>query len=59
MDREVRALLDRLYADAVALVRRHRHAVEALGEALLEHETLDAPEALAIFAAHGVTPQAA
>lgn len=59
MDREVRALLDRLYADAVALVRRHQHAVEALGEALLEQETLDAPEALAIFAAHGVTPQAA
>ena len=54
MDREVRGLLERLYAEAVALVRLHQGAVEAMGEALLEHETLDAPEALALFAAHGV-----
>ncbi len=58
MDREVRGLLDRLYAEALAVVRRHRSALEALGEALLEHETLDAREALAIFEAHGVATQA-
>ena len=54
MDREVRGLLDRLYAQAVETVRLHQSALEALGEALLERETLDAPEALAIFEAHGV-----
>ncbi len=54
MDREVRALLDRLYAQALETVRLHRSALEALGEALLERETLDASEALAIFEAHGV-----
>jgi cell division protease FtsH len=59
MDREVRTLLDRLYAEAVALVTRHRDAVEALGAALLERETLDAPEALALFAHHGVGQLAA
>ena len=54
MDREVRALLDRLYSQALDTVRLHQSALEALGEALLERETLDAPEALAIFEAHGV-----
>ena len=54
MDREVRALLDRLYSQALDTVRLHQAALEALGEALLERETLDAPEALAIFEAHGV-----
>jgi cell division protease FtsH len=55
MDREVRSLLDRLYTQALETVRLHRSALEALGEALLERETLDGPEALAIFEAHGVT----
>jgi cell division protease FtsH len=59
MDQEVRALLDRLYAETLATVSRHRDAVEALGAALLERETLDAPDALAIFADHGVGQLAA
>ena len=59
MDREVRELLDRLYAEALALVRRHQDAVQALGAALLEQETLDGREALAILARHGAVPAAA
>jgi cell division protease FtsH len=41
MDREVRGIIERLYARAVEIVRTHRAAIEALGNALLERETLD------------------
>ena len=54
MDREVRLLIDRLYARALEIVRRHRAAVEALGEALLSQETLDGPDALKLMVAHGL-----
>lgn len=54
MDREVRAVIDRLYAQTLEAVRRHQGAVEALGAALLEHETLDASEALRVLETHGV-----
>lgn len=54
MDREVRETIDRLYRKALVAVREHRAALEALGHALLEHETLDGPDALQLLAAHGV-----
>ena len=49
MDREVRALIDRLYRVALDTVRKDQVGLVALGEALLEHETLDGSEALALL----------
>ncbi len=49
MDREVRALIDRLYQVALATVRKDREQLVALGEALLEHETLGGSEAVALL----------
>ena len=49
MDREVRALIDRLYRVALDTVRKDQAGLVALGEALLEHETLDGREALALL----------
>ncbi|HEU4829842.1 MAG TPA: AAA family ATPase [Gemmatimonadales bacterium] len=54
MDREVRNIIERLYARAVDVVRSHRTAVEALGHALLERETLDGREALDLLIANGL-----
>ena len=41
VDAEVRRIVDECYSEAVALLREHRDKLEALAEALLEHETLD------------------
>ena len=54
MDREVRSIIERLYARAIDVVRLHRAAIEALGNALLERETLDGPEALGLLIANGL-----
>ncbi|HLS48020.1 MAG TPA: AAA family ATPase [Gemmatimonadales bacterium] len=54
MDREVRNIIERLYARAVETARTYRTAIEALGAALLERETLDGHEALAIMTEHGL-----
>src|SRR5688500_5137512 len=55
MDREVRALIERLYAKALELVRANRAAVEGLGSALLEQDTIDGPDAVRIMVEHGLT----
>ena len=54
MDAQVRALLERLYGRTREIVARHRDALDALAQALLERETIDGEEALAILARHGV-----
>ena len=55
IDTAVRALI-RAQADrAEALVREHRAAVEAVADALVARDVLDADEVIAIAAAHGVT----
>jgi cell division protease FtsH len=54
MDDEVRVLLDRLYQRTLAVLTQHRAALDALATALIERETLDGAEALALFHAHGV-----
>jgi cell division protease FtsH len=48
VDDEVRRIVDECYAEAVSLLRAHRHNVDALAEALLAKETLDESEAYAI-----------
>lgn len=48
----VRARLDDAYADALALVRRRRAAVEAVARALLERRALDGREVATIVDSH-------
>src|SRR5688572_5665544 len=55
MDVEVQALLSRLYEETRVILTRHRDALDALAAALLEHETLDGADALALLERHGVT----
>ncbi len=55
MDREVRTIIDGLYVRAVETMVTHRAALEALGEALLEQETIDGPDAVRIMERHGLT----
>ena len=54
MDRDVRAIVEALYDRVRDAIERHRSALEALAEALLERETLEGNEALSILQAHGV-----
>ncbi len=54
MDREVRSIIEGLYARTLELMRAHRTALEALGEALLIQETLDGPDAIALLEANGL-----
>jgi len=54
MDAQVRALLDRLYERTREILTEHRPALDALAQALLERETIDGDEALAILEQHGV-----
>jgi cell division protease FtsH len=54
MDAEVQAVLQRLYTRTREILVQHRPALDALAEALLERETLDGADALAVLDAHGV-----
>jgi cell division protease FtsH len=54
MDASVNALLQRLYGQTREIMVRHRVALEALAQALLEQETLDGPEAMRILRENGV-----
>jgi cell division protease FtsH len=51
IDAEVRRIVDESYDEVVALLREHRDKLDALAEALLEHETLDGADA---YAAAGI-----
>jgi cell division protease FtsH len=55
IDNEVRSLVATLHDEVVELVREHRDKLDALADALLEHETLDQADA---YAAAGLTPVA-
>jgi ATP-dependent Zn protease len=54
MDAEVQALLQRLYAQTREVLTTHRAALDALAQALLDRETLDGAEAIAVLERHGV-----
>jgi cell division protease FtsH len=51
IDAEVRRIVDESYDEVLALLRDHRDKLDALAEALLEHETLDGADA---YAAAGI-----
>jgi len=51
LDDEVRRIAEAAYADILALIREERDRLDALVEALLLHETLDANDA---YAAAGI-----
>ncbi len=48
IDEEVRRIIDEGYAEAVALLKKHRTQLDGLASALLEHETLGEDEVLAV-----------
>jgi cell division protease FtsH len=54
MDREVHALLDRLYRRVREVMAANLPALNALAGALLERETLDGEEAIGLMEAHGL-----
>jgi cell division protease FtsH len=56
IDQEVRRIVEDAERETVALLANERHRLEALARALLEHETLDQPEAYEIA---GVEPPTA
>ena len=56
MDRDVRKIVEEMYARVHEGLSQHRAALDALAEALLEQETIEGAEALMIFHAHGVVP---
>jgi cell division protease FtsH len=51
VDEEVRRIIDECYAEARRLLRENRDKLDAIANALLEHESLDEPE---IYAAAGI-----
>jgi cell division protease FtsH len=56
IDEEVRRIVDDAHAEVTQLLTEHRDQLDSLTHALLEAETLDAPDA---YAAAGVTMRAA
>jgi cell division protease FtsH len=54
MDAEVQELLKRLYDRTRDILTHHRAALDALAMALLERETIDGAEALALLAEKGI-----
>ena len=53
IDQEVRRLVDSAHDEVVALLQHNRERLDALAQALLEHETLDQADA---YAAAGIDP---
>ena len=56
MDRDIRSIVETLYARVREALTRNRAALDALAEALLDRETIEGAEVLLIFDAHGVVP---
>jgi cell division protease FtsH len=54
IDEEIKRIIDNCYEEAVATLQAHREQLDALSEALLEHESLDEKEILKVV---GVEPR--
>jgi cell division protease FtsH len=59
IDAEVQHIIDECYAVALQLLQRHRHELDILARALLERESLDEQEILAVTGLRGPRLQAA
>ncbi len=57
IDAEVRAIIDACYADARSILEKNWAKVERMANSLLEHETVDAEEVLAILADEPYVPK--
>jgi cell division protease FtsH len=57
IDAEVRAIIDACYADARSILEKNWDKVERMANSLLEHETVDAEEVLAILADEPYVPK--
>ncbi len=57
VDSAVRALAQQAYASALAHVRQHRCALDALAQALLEREVLSGEEFRRLLAQHAAIPE--
>jgi cell division protease FtsH len=49
IDSEVRRLIDEAHAEAAEIIIEHRNTLDRLADALMEKETLDTPEVMAIL----------
>jgi cell division protease FtsH len=49
LDKEIKAIVDRAYQSASAMIEENRDKVESLAQALLKYETLGADEVMRIF----------
>ncbi|HEU5041881.1 MAG TPA: AAA family ATPase [Gemmatimonadales bacterium] len=56
MDRDVRTIVEEMYARVHEGLSQNRAALDALAEALLERETIEGADVLVLFHAHGVVP---
>jgi cell division protease FtsH len=56
IDAEIRSIIEDCHHEALELLRAHRHALDALVEALLKRETLDEQEVLAVTGLPPATP---
>jgi cell division protease FtsH len=54
IDEEIKRIIDDCYQEAVATLRLHKEQLDALAEALLEHESLDEKDILKVV---GIEPQ--
>ncbi len=57
IDAEVRSIIDTCYTDARAILEKNWDKVERMANSLLEHETVDAEEVLAILADEPYVPK--
>jgi cell division protease FtsH len=56
MDRDVRTIVEEMYARVHEGLSQNRAALDALAEALLERETIEGADVLVLFHAQGVVP---
>lgn len=56
IDAEVRAIIDRNYETAAALLEENRDVLDAMAQALVNHETLDS-EQIGVLMARGTLPE--
>jgi cell division protease FtsH len=57
IDREVNRIIDEAYKNAESIIEKHRDALDAIAEKLVEVETLERPEFEKMLKEHGIEPK--